>query len=126
MVWNWQNADGSFKNKFIVSFIIISGTLSFPIGSGCFTHGIFILQFLLLYFSRSRGNVGYASHAHTMFNFAKSTYDRPTPIFVKSLPSASFSFDNHYTTVILSFVVLLYFVSLFNMHVFIVFDLTGR
>jgi len=33
MVWNYQNADCSFENKFIVLFIIIFGTptLSFPI-----------------------------------------------------------------------------------------------
>jgi len=30
MVWNYQNADCSLKNKFIVLFIIIFGTLSFP------------------------------------------------------------------------------------------------
>jgi len=29
-VWNYQNVDCSLKNKFIVSFIIIFGTLSFP------------------------------------------------------------------------------------------------
>jgi len=35
-VWNYQNADGSLKNKFIVLFIMIFGTLSFPIcGTGC-------------------------------------------------------------------------------------------
>jgi len=31
MVWNYRNADRRLKNKFIVSFIIIFGTLSFPI-----------------------------------------------------------------------------------------------
>ena len=31
MVWNYQNADCSFKNTFIVSFTMIFGTLSFPI-----------------------------------------------------------------------------------------------
>jgi len=34
MVWNYQNADCSFKkNKFIVLFIIIFGILSFPISA---------------------------------------------------------------------------------------------
>ena len=31
MVWNYQNADCSLKNKVIVLFIIIFGTVSFPI-----------------------------------------------------------------------------------------------
>ena len=31
MVWNYQNADCSLKNKFIVSFMIIFYTFSFPI-----------------------------------------------------------------------------------------------
>jgi len=35
VVWNYQNADCSLKNKFIVLFIIIIGTLSFPIRN-CF------------------------------------------------------------------------------------------
>jgi len=30
MVWNYQNADCSLKNKFIVLFITVIGTLSFP------------------------------------------------------------------------------------------------
>jgi len=30
MVWNYQSADCSLKNKFIVLLIVISGTLSFP------------------------------------------------------------------------------------------------
>jgi len=33
MVWNCQNADCSLRNEFIVSFVIIFGTLSFPIHS---------------------------------------------------------------------------------------------
>jgi len=32
-VWNYQNADCSLRNKFIVLFIIIFGKLSFPIAS---------------------------------------------------------------------------------------------
>ena len=32
MVWNYQNTDYNFKNKFIVLFIIIFGTISFPVG----------------------------------------------------------------------------------------------
>ena len=31
MVWNYQNADYNLRKTFIVSFIIIFGTLSFPI-----------------------------------------------------------------------------------------------
>jgi len=31
MVWNYQNADCSLKNNFIVLFIIVFGTLSFPV-----------------------------------------------------------------------------------------------
>jgi len=31
MVWNYQNADYSLKNTFILLFIIVFGTLSFPI-----------------------------------------------------------------------------------------------
>jgi len=33
MVANYQNADCSLKNKFVVLLIIICGTLSFPVGS---------------------------------------------------------------------------------------------
>jgi len=33
VVWNYQNADCSLKNKLIVSFVIIFGTLSFPMYS---------------------------------------------------------------------------------------------
>jgi len=32
MVWNYQTADCSFKDKYIVSIIIILGTLTFPVG----------------------------------------------------------------------------------------------
>jgi len=39
MVWNYQNADCSFKNKLIVLFIIIFGTLSFPIVLPVFSLG---------------------------------------------------------------------------------------
>jgi len=33
MVWNYQNADCSLRKRFIVSFIIIFGALSFPIAT---------------------------------------------------------------------------------------------
>ena len=35
MVWNYQNADCSLRKKIIVSYIIIFGTLSFPINLQC-------------------------------------------------------------------------------------------
>ena len=35
MVWNYQNTDCSFKNKFILLFIVIFCTLSFPVQFMC-------------------------------------------------------------------------------------------
>ena len=35
MVWNYRNADCSLKNKLIMSFVIIFGTLSFSISFVC-------------------------------------------------------------------------------------------
>ena len=46
MVWNHQNADCSLRKKFIESFIIISGTFSFPADSRHFTTSNILEVFL--------------------------------------------------------------------------------